>query len=198
MEVCCLSKKSAEAVEETVQLQPEETDSSSSLQEELEDSTPCSFEETPTEDQHQDKIVQLEQEKEAINQQYLRLRADLENIRRRSQMDLAGSRQAALEEIMTQILPILDNMERALNAPADNEGWRKGVEMVMRQFQEVLMQQGLEPIPAEGVIFDPQVHEAVLREPADVPEGTILQEMQKGYKFNGKVIRPSMVKVADA
>lgn len=138
----------------------------------------------------------LKDENETLQNNYLRLKADLDNIRRRTQMELAEVRQTASEGLISRLLPVLDNLERAVLAGAENEGWKKGVEMVLRQFREVLAEDGLEPIPAVGQIFDPQVHEVVLTEPADAPEGTILLEMQKGYTLNGKVIRFSMVKVA--
>lgn len=142
-------------------------------------------------------IRRLEEENTELNQAYLRLRADLENIRRRTQTELLSARQLAVEETILRLLPVLDNFERALNLPSEGEGWRKGIEMVARQFLETLTQEGLEAIPAVGEVFDPEVHEAVIRENADAPEGSIIAEMQKGYKLNGKVIRPSMVKVAE-
>ena len=130
-----------------------------------------------------------------MHNNYLRLRADLENIRRRTKNEIASIRQTASEALINRLLPVLDNLERAVSANAENEAWKKGVEMVLCQFQEVLAAEGLQPIPAVGEIFNPELHEAVFAEPADAPEGTILQELQKGYILNGKVIRFSKVKV---
>lgn len=141
-------------------------------------------------------LARLEQEKEEINQRYLRLRADLENIRRRAREEQSESRQKATEEIVLQFLPVFDNLERAVNAPGETENWRKGVEMVLRQFQGVMDSLGVKAIPAVGEIFDPRYHEAMLQEPAEVTENTILGELQRGYLLGERVIRPSMVKVA--
>lgn len=143
-----------------------------------------------------EKIHQLEEENKDLNQQFLRLRADVENIRRRTQVELLSAKQLAVEEMVLNLLPVLDNFERALLVPTDSDGWRKGIEMVARQLQDTLAQTGLEAIAAVGETFDPTIHEAVMRESTDAPEGTVLAEMQKGYKLNDKVIRPSMVKVA--
>ncbi|HHZ18953.1 MAG TPA: nucleotide exchange factor GrpE [Firmicutes bacterium] len=140
-------------------------------------------------------VQRLKEENETLHNNYLRLRADLENIRRRTQNEIASIRQTASEALINRLLPVLDNLERAVSANAENEAWKKGVEMVLCQFQEVLAAEGLQPIPAVGEIFNPELHEAVFAEPADAPEGTILQELQKGYILNGKVIRFSKVKV---
>ena len=142
------------------------------------------------------EILRLEQEKEEIYQRYLRLRADLENIRRRTREEQAESRQRVIEEVVMQFLPVFDNLERAVNAPGETESWRRGVEMVLRQFQGALDALGLKAIPAVGEAFNPSYHEAVMQEPADAAENTILEEMQRGYLLGDKVIRPSKVKVA--
>lgn len=187
LEVSCLNEETKQPTELEVESVPEE--------EAVVDGMDAV--ETETAEELAEKVRRLENENNELNQQYLRLRADLENIRRRTQVELASARQLAVEETIQRLLPVLDNFERALNLPSESDGWRKGVEMVARQFQEVLTKEGLEPIPAVGEVFDPEVHEAVIRESADAPQGTIIGEMQKGYKLNGKVIRPSMVKVAE-
>lgn len=181
-----MSKKHPAPEEEIAVLYPEQPSASDAEVEPV-------LEVEPTAD-----LARLEQEKEEIYQRYLRLRADLENIRRRARDEQTESRQRATEEIVIQFLPVFDNLERAVNAPGETESWRKGVEMVLRQFQGVMESLGIKAIPAVGEVFDPCYHEAVLQEPADVAENTILGELQRGYLLGEKVIRPSMVKVARA
>ncbi len=142
------------------------------------------------------KNAELEQEKEEYLQSYLRLRADFENYRRRSREEFLQAAQNGKEELVLVLLPVLDNLERALGTTGEIEKWREGVEMIFRQLQEVLANEGLAPIPATGEMFNPQVHEAVLREPSSQPENTILEELKKGYLFKEKTLRPSLVKVA--
>lgn len=142
------------------------------------------------------KLAQLEQEKEEYLQSYLRLRADFENYKRRTRQELQQAAAGGKEELLLELLPVLDNLERALASTGDPEQWRSGVEMIFRQFLNILAQTGLKPIPAVGESFDPQRHEAMLREPSSQPENTILEELKKGYLFGEKTLRPSLVKVA--
>lgn len=147
-------------------------------------------------------LEELKKENEELKQGWLRLRADFENYRRRSRQELERARGQALEEFIIKLLPVVDNLERALAAAAGGSGdeanLRTGVEMVFRQFMEVLEREGVKPIAAVGEIFDPAKHEAFCREESDQPENTILEEFQKGYLFGEKTIRPSLVKVAAA
>ena len=98
---------------------------------------------------------------------------------------------------MLKLLPVLDNFERALEAEGDSlKDYKSGVEMIYRQFQDVLSLEGVEAIPAVGEPFDPVKHEAVFREESEeYPENTIIEELRRGYVLKDKVIRPSMVKV---
>jgi molecular chaperone GrpE len=138
------------------------------------------------------------QEQELENR-LLRLQADFDNFRKRTareRLEQAAFVEAAL---VTHLLPVLDNFDRALaNLPeAAEASWAEGVQLVHKQLLDVLEQQGLEHIDCRQP-FDPNVHEAVMRETCDDDEadGTILQELQKGYSYKGKLLRPSMVKVA--
>lgn len=143
------------------------------------------------------RLEELNKEKEELFQNYLRLRADFENYRRRTREELSQAREKATEDVVLKILPVLDNLERAVNSYGDAEKWREGVQMVLRQFQELLAGEGVAPIQAVGEIFDPQRHEAVAREIVlDQPENVIIDELQKGYLFKDKTLRPSLVKVA--
>ena len=144
------------------------------------------------------KIEELERTNEEYLQSYRRLRADFDNYKRRTRQEMLQAADNGKEELLLQLLPVLDNLERALTATGEPDKWRSGVEMIFRQFLEILLAAGLKPIPAVGEMFDPNLHEALLREPSEQPENTILEEIKKGYLFGEKTIRPSLVKVAAA
>lgn len=130
---------------------------------------------------------------------YQRLAADFENYKRRTRQDLADRTQYANEELLRKLLPILDNLQRALDhAPEGiDRNWYEGVKLVARQFEDTLQAQGLSTIPAVGQKFDPSQHEAIAREETDdQEEGTVVEEMQPGYRLHDRVLRPTLVKVA--
>lgn len=154
-----------------------------------------------------DPIVQLVQEyKQAIKardeaeDKYLRAAAEFANARRRAELRADNEVRAAKELILGGFLPVVDDLDRALLAvPADGNAysWLEGFSLIQRKLASTLERQGITPIQAEGQPFDPALHQAVLMEAADgVPSGTVLQELQKGYLLDGKVLRPAMVKVA--
>ena len=142
------------------------------------------------------KVDALEGEKKEQLQSFLRLRADFDNYKRRTRQELLQAADQGKEDLLAKLLPVLDNLELALGTTGEPEKWRSGVEMIFRQFLEVLAQAGLKPIPAVGEAFDPNIHEALMREPSAEPENTVLEELKKGYLFGEKTLRPSMVKVA--
>ncbi len=153
------------------------------------------------EDGNGDLGARLAQETEKAadcRERLLRLQADFENYRRRTRQEREGWHRQAAEEVVSAILPVLDNFERALEHPGDRlEDFLAGVRMIYRQLDEILAEQGLERIPGAGGEFDPRMHEAVGRvETAEVQENTVLEELRPGYYFKGKVLRPAMVKVA--
>jgi molecular chaperone GrpE len=130
---------------------------------------------------------------------YQRLAADFENYKRRTRQELADRTQYANEELLRKLLPILDNLRRALDhAPEGiDRNWFEGLRMVVRQFEDTLQAQGVSPIPAVGEKFDPSQHEAIAQEETDEhEEGTIVEEMQPGYRLHERVLRPTLVKVA--
>jgi molecular chaperone GrpE len=130
---------------------------------------------------------------------YQRLAADFENYKRRTRQELGDRTQYANEELLRKLLPILDNLRRALDhAPEGaDRNWFDGLRMVVRQFDDTLQAQGVSPIPAVGEKFDPSKHEAIAREETDEhEEGTIVEEMQPGYRLHERVLRPTLVKVA--
>lgn len=134
---------------------------------------------------------------------YLRARADLENYRKRTQREKEELSRFANENLLREILPVLDNLERALDharqGAADNSGLVQGVEMTLNQFQRVLEKFGVTPIASLGEPFDPARHEALGQlESVDQPPNTVVQELQKGYLLNDRLLRPAMVMVAKA
>jgi molecular chaperone GrpE len=132
--------------------------------------------------------------------QYLRAVADFQNYRRRSDEQRSDDRQFANREFIVQLLPILDNFERAMVAAETTKTYDTlvtGVALTLRQLQDYLTKQGVESIEAVGTEFDPNFHEAVLRiEDSEHPDNTVVEEVQKGYRMGARVLRPSMVKVA--
>ncbi len=148
--------------------------------------------------QAKQQLVVLQAELDEQKERYLRLQADYDNYRRRTQKEKSELSIQVTQDLITDLLPVVDNFERALAATGqDAESIRAGVEMVNRQFLSILEQNGLEAINTEDAPFDPNFHQAVMREEnTEKPDGTILQELQKGYMVKGKTIRPSMVKVS--
>lgn len=138
-------------------------------------------------------------EAQATFARYQRLAADFENYKRRTRQELADRTQYANEELVRKLLPILDNLRRALDHAPDeiDPNWFEGIRLVARQFEETLQAQGLSAIPAVGEKFDPSQHEAIAREETDEhEEGTVIEEMQPGYRLHNRVLRPTLVKVA--
>jgi len=127
---------------------------------------------------------------------YLRLMADFQNYKKRVEKEKKDLYSYANENLVTELLDVLDNFERALEQECSAEGFKEGMEMIFKQLKNVLEKAGLAEIPALGEDFDPNVHNAVMTEETDEYEsGKVSGVMQKGYTLNGKVIRPSMVKV---
>ena len=146
----------------------------------------------------EDPAAALEAELKEKSDRILRLQADFENFRRRTAKEKEELTAVITQNMLGDLLPLLDNFERAMAVEqTDGEAFRKGVEMIFTQLREVLEKNGLEHIEAEGRPFDPNVHQAVMRvENPDIADGTVTQELQKGYRVKGRVIRPSMVQVA--
>ena len=137
-----------------------------------------------------------EEEKEDAHVKYLRLMADFQNYKKRSQKERKDIHAYANEAIVSKLLDVMDNFERALDHEAE-EGFKAGMVMIFDQLKEVLKKFGVEEIKAEHAEFDPNFHHAVMTEDSNsVESGKITMVLQKGYILNGKVIRPSMVKVA--
>jgi molecular chaperone GrpE len=131
---------------------------------------------------------------------YLRARADFANYKRRAQEEAARQRAILTEHLLTRLLPIVDNFERALASAQTTQDYDKligGVSAILRQMQDFLTREGISVIESVGQPFDPKFHNAVAREETtEYPENMVVEELQKGYTLGERVLRPSMVKVA--
>lgn len=146
-----------------------------------------------------EKTVELEAKLEEADNRYYRLQADFENSRRRSRLDLEASEKYRAQSLISNLLPAMDNFERALQMEADNEQAKsilQGMEMVYRSLLEALKAEGAEQIEAVGNEFDPHIHQAVMQvEVEGFDSNFVVEEFQKGYMLKDRVIRPAMVKV---
>lgn len=150
-------------------------------------------EEAPSEEKKPDP------EEEAMAQKYMRLAADFQNFKRRTEKEKTDIYQYANEKIALDVIEVMDNFERALAhiEEVEDRNFAEGVEKIYKQLSGVLDKNNIIEIKAEGEPFDPNFHNAVMAEDnPDYESGTVIQAMQKGYTLNGKVIRPSMVRVA--
>ncbi len=140
---------------------------------------------------------QLAAEKAELKDRLLRSLADFDNFRRRAERDRSEFIQFAAMEIIRDLLPVLDDFQRALKVETADKEYAKGIELIYQRFFETLKKAGLEPIQAAGEPFDPNRHQAVDRvQTEEVADQTVLDEYQSGYNFKGKLLRPAMVKVA--
>ena len=176
-----------EEVEETV----ENTEAIETKEEVVEEKT--------AEELLQEKVDKLEEELKQSEDKYLRLYAEFENFKRRKNKEIETNNVYKSQKVITEILPSLDNLERALQVESDNEEIKsllKGVEMVYEGLLNVLKSEGVELIETENAQFDPNYHHAVMQdEDSEKESGAILDTFQKGYKLKDRVIRPAMVKV---
>lgn len=161
-----------------------------------------------TDEQKQDEnleelLEQAQAELAEAKDQVLRTQAEMQNVRRRAEQDVEKARKFALERFSKDLLPVLDNLERAIDS-ADQENeqlkpLREGVELTQKNFLEVLARFNLERLDPVGEPFDPQMHEAISMVPApDAEPNTVINVAQKGYALNGRVIRAAMVVVSQA
>ncbi|MBT2569103.1 nucleotide exchange factor GrpE [Planococcus sp. ISL-110] len=146
-----------------------------------------------------DEAEELRKQLEVEQNKYLRLMADYDNFKRRTQKDKEIANKFRSQSLLSDLLPVLDNFERALSLQTNSEesaSLLKGVEMVQKSLTEAVSREGLEEIKAVGEPFDPNFHQAVMQEKDESAEpGIVLQELQKGYMLKGRVLRPAMVKV---
>ena len=142
--------------------------------------------------------VTISPEMAALTDKYLRICAEYDNFRKRSQREKSALYSDVKAEAVKQFLPVYDNLARALAQPTADEAYAKGVEMIMNQFNSTMEKLGVTEIEAEGQKFDPNMHNAVMHvDDENVGENEIVEVFQKGFKLNDKVIRFAMVKVAN-
>ena len=146
----------------------------------------------------EEKLAALENENAVLNDKYLRICAEYDNFRRRSQKEKDGLYGDIKADTVQKFLPVYDNLERALRQGTKDEAYRKGVEMIMTQFESTLEKLGVTAIECLGEKFDPELHNAVMHvDDEEKGENEIVEVFQKGFKLGDKVIRFAMVKVAN-
>lgn len=147
----------------------------------------------------QAKVAQLEAQLEEKENRYLRLQADFENSRRRARLDYEAAQKYRAQSLISDILPVLDNFERALNVETDHEQTKsllQGMEMIYRSLLDALKKEGVEAVESQGKEFDPHFHQAVMQvQEEGYDSNVVVEEFQKGYILKDRVIRPAMVKV---
>lgn len=141
----------------------------------------------------------VEEQKDSV----IRAHAESENVRRRAAQDIEKARKFALEKFANELLPVMDNMERAIDAADrdldDLKPMLEGVELTLKSFQDALVKFGVEVVDPKGEAFDPAKHQAIgMQESADIAANTVITVMQKGYELNGRLIRPAMVMISKA
>lgn len=150
-------------------------------------------------DQPAEEAVNWEDVARSRYDQLIRLQADFDNFRRRMDRERDEIQGHVAERLLGDLLPVFDNLERALAyMPTEGEAkaWRVGVEMTLKGFLEALARLGVKPIEAVGAMFNPRFHEAVQQVASAEPEGTVVEELQRGFMWNDRVLRASMVKVS--
>jgi molecular chaperone GrpE len=146
-----------------------------------------------------EQLRKAEQEASAMKDAYLRARADVENVRRQAQADVAKAHRYGIEKFAESLLPVKDALESALSTQnATPEALRAGVELTLKQLAAAFEKAQLTTIDPAGEKFDPHAHQAMAMVPSDQPANTVVQVMQKGYRLNDRVLRPAMVMVAKA
>ena len=146
----------------------------------------------------ENKDMVPKQDYDDLDDRYKRILAEFENFKKRSSKEREGLYNSVLSDVVEVILPVLDNLENAAKVETEDENYKQGVELVLKQFKDVLKSKGIEEIEAVGTTFDPELHEAVGSiQDENLGEKEIAQEYRKGYKIGSKVIRHSMVVVAN-
>jgi molecular chaperone GrpE len=173
----------------------------SSAESDAAESEPLNESDSVTEPGTDDELEQLRRDRDEVYDRLLRKTAEFENYRKRVDKERRELSEWAAADVLTDILAILDDFERALSAdaPAEAKPYRAGVELIHRQLGEMLRKRGVTPIETEGADFDPHLHQAVAyEETPGAREGEILSEMRKGYRLGDRLLRPALVRVAKA
>lgn len=189
---------SEEEIMETMNANQEYTDSDAV--EDVKESSTVNQEEQAVDMKDNSELSKLQAELEEQQQRVLRTQADFDNFRRRTQKEKEDLAKYASSLLITELLPVIDNFERALSTGTDNpevSSYAKGVEMIFRQLEGVLKAEGLEEMNSVGQPFNPEYHQAIMQVESDeYEEGIVVEEVQKGYKLKDRVLRPAMVKVS--
>ena len=152
----------------------------------------------PEIDPEQSEAEKLRQEYDALNDRYLRLVAEYDNYRKRTQKERDDIYPNATAAALTPFLPVLDNLDRAEQFAPDTEEFKKGFDMICKSIREIMAGMGVEEIGQEGEPFDPQMHHAVMHiEDEELGENVVSQVLQKGYKMGGRILRCAMVQTAN-
>lgn len=150
-------------------------------------------------DESEQKIAELQAKLDETENKMLRAQADFDNFKRRSRLDQEAAQKYRAQSLVSEIIPALDNFERALQIEADNDQTKsllQGMNMVYNQLVQALKNEGVEAINSVGEQFDPHLHQAVMQiEDENYESNSVVEELQKGYKLKDRVIRPAMVKV---
>lgn len=153
---------------------------------------------TEKESKEKNNEVVPKQDYDELDDRYKRILAEFENFKKRSAKEREGLYNSILADVIEVILPVVDNLENALKVETKDEDYKQGIELVLKQFKDVLKSKGIEEIKAIGETFDPSMHEAVSSvQDEEKGEKEIVQEYRKGYKIGNRVIRHSMVVVAN-
>ena len=144
------------------------------------------------------ELQRLRAERDSLLDRLARAQAEFENARRRASKEQQEFRDYAAVDVIKPLLPVLDSFERALRAKSDAADFRGGIELIYKQLQDALAKLGVRPVAAVGEPFDPHHHEAIeMVETTDAADHEVLEELQRGYKFKDRLLRPAMVKVAN-
>jgi molecular chaperone GrpE len=143
------------------------------------------------------EFQKLKTERDTLLDRLARLQAEFENARRRAVKEQQEFRDYAATDAIKALLPVMDSFERALRVNSESSDFRSGVELIYKQLQDALAKLGVRPIPAQGEPFDPHYHEAIeMVDTSDAADHEVIEELQRGYKFKDRLLRPAMVKVA--
>ena len=163
------------------------------MTEALDDQNP----EQQQEESQPDPLDDLRRERDGLQDRLLRTAAEFDNYRKRMDRERRELAEYTAGEVVSDLLPIVDNLERALQAASADDPLRKGVELIHRQMLDLLRKRGVKPIEALGADFDPNFHQAVIHEEStEHREGEVMAELQRGYVVGDRLLRPAMVKVA--
>lgn len=143
------------------------------------------------------ELQKVKAERDSLLDRLARAQAEFENARRRAAKEQQDFRDYATMDSIRLLLPVIDSFERALQLKSEPSDFRNGIELIYKQLQDALGKMGVSPIMAKGQPFDPRYHEAIeMVETTEAPDHAVLEELQRGYKFKDRLLRPSMVKVA--